>query len=244
MNIINDSTLIEATEIRDDVAFSVVKCNENFSYIKSTPVFKNFEKFIELSQTYPVVEPLGFEDYNPTLKQYFYPQHLYSITNLIESKLFDFFPDCNIILNNHFANIHSKYQNVFCPLMSGFPHVDSHLDSRIAVNFWISSNPDDATSIWKVNGSYIHTDDSEKYKNECISLYCSQNNIDEECVPLFNLENNILGIEKIIDIPSEPNTIVLYFSNYWHSPKIDFTGKYLRWSYMFFYELSKNTISD
>lgn len=212
MEIVDSDFLMEAIELNssNEMKLNYHKYSDECGYWILKNVWKNFNKYAELSEKYPIFPPTEcINKNNPFFKQPISPIQLYEI----KYKLLEL----NKIFFNY--NIKEEYKissNVFipnvkypCKYSSLLPHCDVYDRSDILVaNIWVSNGYNGKTIFWKYRDSY-------KFTKKLIEYYYSLKNLNE--IVLYENFSAKDGFEIVSESPTEFGSISIYNGNQIHS---------------------------
>lgn len=218
-------TINQALELNDNIQFEIIEFDDGV-LVNSSEIFKNYEKFLELYSSFPVLPSSEFNNKNMFMVQKF--PSIIRCAFLKISKL------CveNILPNLQISNISGcrgnvgRYDILKSRIFSIFPHVDSDSNYNLVCNYWVNVSTGDGTQFWKCD-KIKNNDDISKYVD---SQYDS--NLIKDW---YNIQETD-DLKKTYFCPAKNNTCIFYFSNLLHSPVINEDNN-LRCSIVSWYDL-------
>lgn len=220
-------TINRALELNENIQFEVVNFNTG-TVVKSSKIFKNYEDFLSLYSTFPVVPSTEKNNKNLFMVQKFpnvINESFIEVTELcVQKTLTALEIDCMKSLRGNVG----QYSKLKSPMYSIFPHLDSNNNFSMVCNYWVNVNNGDGTQFWSFEGG----NDPKKHEEYIIKNYGYESIYD-----WYNIQET-KELKKVYFLPAENNTCVFYFSNLLHSPVINETDL-LRCSIVSWYHLKK-----
>ena len=222
-------TINHALELNENIEFEVIDFDGG-SHVRSSEIFKNYEKFLYLYSTFPVLPSTKQNNANMFMVQKFsniIEELFLEVTELCLEKTLPFFKiyDQKEVRGNvgQYSKMSSTYNSIF-------PHMDNEFNYNVVCNYWVNVNDGDGTQFWKCDKIKTENDRIEYIENSKIDLTKTYN--------WFNIQE-INDLKKVYFSPAKNNTCVFYFSNLLHSPVINRQDN-LRCSIVSWYDLKEN----
>ena len=217
-------TIVNALEFNDNIKFEVINVDD-VSIIQSTEIFKNYENFLELYSSFPVL-PSSPNTNNPFMEQSFSNIIEDSFSIIAEMCIKKTLPKMKILNRRDCRSNVGQYSKLKSPISSIFPHLDTDHNFQMVCNYWVNVSHGDGTQLWECD--QIKTDhDLLEYRNSHFDVNLVLN--------WFNIEESY-DLKKKYFIKAKNNTCIFYFSNILHSPVINEDDK-LRCSIVSWYDL-------
>ena len=213
MEIIDFNLLVEAIELNpsNEMRIEYNRYSESCGYWILKNVWRNFKKYIELSEKYPVFPPTeSLDKNNPFFKQNLSPIQLYELQyRLIDlnKEFFKFHIGTDI---SNTTNVYPSEINLNCKYSSLIPHCDILEEDKdvLVSNIWVSDGYNGATRFWKYKDEYTVNNNLLEYFNTCEDL--------NKVVPYNNFSEKD-GFVVVDESPAESGTISIYNGNQIHS---------------------------